>query len=312
MRIVLIGYGNIARKHLEVFRALECEVVASCNTSERGNLAAQQEGGIPKTYTNYLEMVECERPDAIINCVSFDHIYDVTRQLLPYKIPLLIEKPAGTSVRELQDLINLQQKYQTIVQVALNRRHYSVFDKALTDMGGGQNLQLINLEWSENPHKVKVTKNYSDEQVAKLLYGNTIHGIDLLNWISGGILNHQVFVRKQPDFLWNMTLAGTTNHGVPFNFSSTWANIVPWRLVLHSKRKRYEFAPLESCRVFSDGRIEPEWLTPSEEDQKFKAGFYIQAKEFIRSIETNQSIHSLMSCFSSMKITEEFYHLFLK
>jgi len=308
MRIVLIGYGNIARKHLEVFKALGCEVVASCNTSERGNLLAQQEGGITKTYTNYLEMVEREQPAAIINCVSFDRIYEVTRQLIPYKIPMLIEKPAGTSVAELQDLIQLQKHYQTPVQVALNRRHYSVIDKALKDMGGSENLQLISLEWSENPLRVKAAKNYNDEQVAKLLYGNTIHGIDLLNWISGGIDEYQVFVRKQPDFLWSMALAGKSRKGIPVNFSSTWGNVVPWRLVLHGNNKRYEFAPMETCRVFTDGAKEPATLEPDERDTAFKAGFYKQAERFLQVLQNKiNGQHGLNSTLGSVKIIEDFY-----
>ncbi|MBT6434016.1 MAG: hypothetical protein HOK28_13030, partial [Deltaproteobacteria bacterium] len=46
MRIGIVGYGNIARKHIEVFRALGCEIAASCNRSEAGRERAQQEGQI--------------------------------------------------------------------------------------------------------------------------------------------------------------------------------------------------------------------------------------------------------------------------
>src|SRR5687768_10258193 len=114
MKLALIGYGNIAKKHIEVFRALGCEIVASCNRSEAANAMAKMEGCIPSTYRNYFEMIEKEQPDAILNCVSFDKIYETTLDLLPLKIPLFIEKPAGTPVAELEHLIKIQKEYGTL------------------------------------------------------------------------------------------------------------------------------------------------------------------------------------------------------
>src|SRR5690606_13233774 len=98
MKLVLIGYGNIARRHIEVFRSLGVEISASCNRSASGNDLARSEGGIPKTYTDFHEMIKTERPDRIIVCVSFWEMYRVLKEIIPYKIPVLVEKPTATSL----------------------------------------------------------------------------------------------------------------------------------------------------------------------------------------------------------------------
>lgn len=310
MRIVLIGYGNIARKHMDVFRALQCEVVASCNRSEVNNRKAMSEGKVPRTYTNYMEMVETEKPDAILNCSSFDNIYATTKDLMPFGIPMLIEKPAGTSVTELQDLIEIQSKYGTNVQVALNRRHYSVFNKAMVDAGGIENIRMISVEWSENPSKVKKSRGYTDAQLARLLYGNSIHGLDMLNWFSGGINDFEIVTKKGEGFFdWSMVLSGISKTGILVNFTSSWSSPVPWRMIFYSEGRRHEFAPLETCRVYDASAKDAYEIFPDQFDFDFKAGFYSQILNFIKTQNSyeRKSTHDLQSSLNSMRLVEALF-----
>ncbi len=310
MKIALIGYGNIAKKHLEVFRFLGCDFVASSNRSEAGNAKALAEGGIPKTYTDFVKMAETESPDAILVCASFENIFSISSMLIPLGIPLLIEKPAGTSVDELNELIELKDKHQTPVQVALNRRHYSIFHSAIADMGGIQELTAMSIEWSENPVKVMQAKGYSAEQTAKLVYGNSIHGIDTLLHFAGNTAEDFILTKNiDGNFRCHMQMSGLSQSGKLIHFQSSWDNPVPWRIVMSSKNKRYVFAPLESClKTEADGTqttIQPETF-----DQQFKAGFYLQAKHFIDIVSANKihHAHDLDSCIPGMVLAEKFYN----
>ena len=76
-RICLIGFGNIARKHIEVLRALGCEIVASCNRNLEHNRLAEAEAGIPQTFTSYSDMIRRVKPDGVLVCVSFWNNYQV-------------------------------------------------------------------------------------------------------------------------------------------------------------------------------------------------------------------------------------------
>ncbi len=309
MRLALIGYGNIAKKHIEVFKHFGVNIIASCNRSEAGNVAAKEEAGIRKTYTNYIEMAEKEAPDAILVCVTFDKIYEVTKALIPLKIPLLIEKPAGTSVAELLDLIALKNKYETIVQVALNRRHYSIFNTAINDMGGIQNLTSMSIEWSENPIRAIEKKNYTESMAAKLIYANSIHGLDTLLHFPGVPVEEQIITKNfDGKFRCQMQLSGLTGSGKLIHFNSSWDNPVPWRIVMTSAGIRYVFAPLETC-VKLDSNGTETILEADSFDKQFKAGFYTQAKHFMQIISEKRvhHEHDLDSCISGMVIAEKFY-----
>ena len=310
MRFCLIGYGNIAKKHVDTFRALGVEIVASCNRSDAKNQLATKDSGIAKTYTNYFQMIEVEKPDAIINCVSFEYIFQVTKDLIPLGLPILVEKPAGLSVSETTELMNLQHIFGTKVQVALNRRHYSVFHNAIAELGGKDKIEMINLEWSESPLRTKQKKGFSDLLVGKHIYANSIHGIDMLDYFSGGILDFQTFCSSSNGFFnWQMNLSGKSKTGTLVNFSSSWGSPVPWRLVMYGDNKRIEFSPLETCRIYSDNEPNFLSLSPEKFDLDFKAGFYMQSKSFIDLVRSNDNTneHSLESTLMSMVIAENFY-----
>ena len=135
-RIALVGYGRIAPKHLEALRAIGADVVASCNRSAEGRQKAATEGKIPQTFDRLDTMLKEARPDAVICAASFFEVFGVASLLIPTGVPLLLEKPPGTSLAEFDALRELAKQHHTPVMVGVNRRHYSVVNKAVADAGG--------------------------------------------------------------------------------------------------------------------------------------------------------------------------------
>lgn len=80
-----LGYGRITPRHLEVFRAFDCDVVASCNRSAEGRQRAEREGGIACTYARADEMMEAERPEASLCLASIATIHEAALSLLPFR-----------------------------------------------------------------------------------------------------------------------------------------------------------------------------------------------------------------------------------
>ena len=93
-KLVIIGYGKIGKAHKNVFNNLGAKIVASCNRSEAGNAKASEDG-IKNTYTSYHKMIELEKPDGIICSTSIFNNYAVAKEVIPYGIPILLEKPPG-------------------------------------------------------------------------------------------------------------------------------------------------------------------------------------------------------------------------
>jgi predicted dehydrogenase len=247
--------------------------------------------------------------------VSFDKVYETTALLIPYQIPLLIEKPAGNSVLELKNLIELTRIHQTTVQIGLNRRHYSVFNKAVEDAGGIDNITSIQVNWSETPKRLLSEKHYSVEQVSKILYGNSIHGLDMLTHFAGEINPENVLtLTKGRPFRWLMSVQGISANNKLASFFSTWDNPAPWEMIMTAQSKRYIFAPLESCIVKEEGQNEIRKILPDEVDEKYKPGFWGQAQCFMSLIKNPKKDHphNLESALPSMILAEGFFNKFLE
>ena len=309
MNTVIIGFGNIAIKHLEVAKHLGINVIASSNRSSKGNELAK-EHGIGKTYLDYLEMIETEKPDSIIVCVSFEHLFSICKSLIPFKIPILLEKPAGTCLDELYLLIESAKTFGTKVQVAMNRRHYQNIHKAIEHAGGWSQITAVDVEWSETPIKLLEQKGYSQDQVAKIIFGNSIHGIDMATFFGGEIENPNIITNSfGSPFRWYMQFSGKSKEGKLVSFRSSWDHPVPWKLVLSAKGKRYVFAPLETCKVYYTNQNEPEEIAISDNEKEYKAGFVNQMQAFKNLVELPrfENIHNLESCIPAMEIAEKFY-----
>ena len=313
-RLAIVGYGKIAEKHLEVFQAAGAEVVASCNRSEQGREKARA-AGITNTYESADEMIDREKPDGIICSVTETQIFNVASSLIPTGIPILVEKPVGTSLAEAEALTELAERHGTPVLVGFNRRHYSVVRKAVEDAGGFENITGAFVEWSENID-LFTRRGFGPAEIERMVFGYSIHGIDLLTYLGGDIADPQVIGRDIGEpFRWMMAVQGVTERGAIASMTSTWDSPGRWRVTFCSQGRRYVFAPLETCTVLEAGAKDAsgKWtwvervIEPDDADTRHKAGFYRQAELFLDMIETgrpNQE-HGLRSALPAMRLAEQ-------
>ncbi len=305
-RLALVGYGRIAPKHLQAFRALGAEFVACCNRSPEGRQKAEREGGIPRTYARIDEMLGQERPDGVVCCASTDQVYSAALEILPHGLPTLLEKPPGTSWDEFQHLCQLSEKTGTEVMVALNRRHYSVLRKAIEDAGGLENITAVFIEWSEDPQHL-LNRGFSLDQISRMVFGNTLHGLDLLTFLAGPVsVPATVGLDFGQPLRWMMALQGVSQRGALATFNSTWDSPGRWRVSFCSRGRRYVFAPLEACQVSEIGVKETRTIAPDDVDTRFKPGFYSQASAFLDAIGSGRvsPTYSLASAGAAMHLAE--------
>jgi predicted dehydrogenase len=307
-RIALVGYGRIAPRHLEVFRALDCQVVASCNRSERGREKAHSEGGIANTYASIEAMLDRERPDGVVCCASAEHMAEAAKQILSFGLPTLLEKPPGISLAELAEIKSRAIAQRAPVMVGLNRRYYSVLTRAIEDAGGPEAITAVFVDWSEEPEYLLRDRGFAPQQVAQRVYGNSLHGLDLLTFLAGYLpAPHVVGLSFGEPFRWIMSLQGVSSRGVLGTFQSTWDSPGRWRLVFCARKRRYQFAPLESCVVSELEKKETRTIEPDVWDKRFKPGFYRQARTFLEAIDSGQvpALHGLDSAAMAMSLAEQ-------
>jgi predicted dehydrogenase len=309
-RLAVAGYGSIAARHLEAFRALGVEVAAACNRSPDGRRRALDDGGFLRTYASASEMVETERPDGVLVSASVLSQFALTRELIPLGVPLLVEKPPGTSAAEAQELARLAAAHGTPVMVALNRRFYSVLQRALAAVGGRETLTHVSVDWSEDPEKM-ARAGHPAEVLPRLVFANSLHGLDLLTWLAGPLIEPRITGEdldpSAPWPRWRMAAEGAGESGVAARFQSTWTEPVPWRLTLTTADARVVSAPLETAVLHRPGRA-PEVVEPDEDDRRFKPGLMGQARAFLAVVRDRAPIQgpacSLRESLASMDLAE--------
>jgi predicted dehydrogenase len=292
---------------LEAFRALGADFVACCNRSDEGRRKAEREGHIPRTYTRIDEMLDHERPEGVVCCASIHQMYDAASEILPHGLPTFLEKPPGTSWAQFQHLCQLAENAETPVMVALNRRHYSVVRKAVEDAGGPENITAVAVEWSEDP-KHFLARGFNIEEVSRMVFGNTLHGLDLLTFLAGAVTEPAVVGLDLGEPLrWMMAFVGVSVRGALATFHSTWDSPGRWRVSFCTPGRRYVFAPLETCEVSELGVKGTRAIEPDAIDLHFKPGFHAQAETFLRAISQREvpAAHCLASAAPAMQLAEK-------
>jgi predicted dehydrogenase len=118
MKILIVGLGSIAKKHIEAIQTLKIDAKIY---AFRSNLNAQIEEGIENIYT--LENINIFFDFAIISNPTFLH-YEFIEKLGNQNIPLFIEKPAVSKLKNVNDLLEIINKKQLLTYVACNLRFH--------------------------------------------------------------------------------------------------------------------------------------------------------------------------------------------
>ena len=105
MKIGIIGAGNIAIEHLKVLSSIKSVKLSSIysRTKKKSEILSKR-FKIKKVYSDLDEFITNCSCDGIYILVSASQIFNITKKLLPKKIPLFIEKPAGLIPKETLEL----------------------------------------------------------------------------------------------------------------------------------------------------------------------------------------------------------------
>lgn len=204
--------------------------------------------------------------------------------------PILVEGEYGRDAIEILVAAHVSQELgNVLVLLPLEKEECkkftlsnSVFLKAIDECGGKEMITSVSIEWSQNPEHLISNRKLSNDHTSRYIFGNSIHGIDLMPWLSGPLEKSSVYVRNLGGpFRWFMNVRGISSKGTMCAFSSSWDNPVPWRVTFAVHNRRYVLAPRERCTIQVNGVREMGEIEPSEDDKLYKARFYEQAKLFV-------------------------------
>lgn len=292
MKIVVVGTGPVAREHSKVLTALKQSFVAVGRSAARASSFSEETGieafsGGIEAYLNLHPT-----PDAAVVCVPPGELSSVATAVVKSGVKLLlIEKPGGLDLDELQGLHALSGTRGAKVFVAYNRRFYSSVErcKHWIDVDGG--VQTFHFDFTELSARI-VALGKPQRVLERWFEANSTHVVDLAFFLGGEPRELTSITTSHLD--WHRRGSRFVGHGVSvnealFSYHANWNAPGRWSVELTTPLRKLFLRPLETLRIQVAGSFEVLAEETGDLDVQFKPGFYRQMQAFLGlSAETNR------------------------
>ena len=194
MKVLIIGLGSIALKHIKALQELYPSVVI---------YALRRKAELSKGIKGVIEIFDMD--EIAVDTLSFILIsnptsvhYDTIQKVIRYKKPLFIEKPIfGTLSKEANDLVMEVERQGISTYVACNLRFLESIAKT-KELLVGKRVNEVNVycgsylpDWRPN---VDFRKVYSaNKEMGGGVHIDLIHELDYVYWLFGAPIHTQSF-----------------------------------------------------------------------------------------------------------------------
>jgi len=275
-----IEYSKVLQKMNMPFKVVGRGVKSAVEFKKKTGVAVQTSG-----IKNFLEQTE-ELPFAAIVALSVENLATATLLLLRRGIKrILVEKPAGLNLEELEELNREANKQKADVFVAYNRRFYASTLKAKEIINEDGGVTSFNFEFTEWSHIIKDLKK-PDVVKKKWFLANSTHVVDLAFFLGG--VPKKIKCYTTGGLSWHPSAsifcgAGITKQGSLFSYHSNWEAPGRWGVEILTKNHRLILRPLEDLYIQKIGSLISEKVIFDDSlDHKFKPGLYMQVETFFK------------------------------
>lgn len=127
LRVGIIGAGFIGQQHVEAIRRIPgTEIVAIAENNEQIAKNRANQLGIPRCYSNYLEMLKDPEIDVVHNCTPNNMHFTVNCEIIRSKKHVYSEKPLSISTNDSKELVDLVENNKIANGVNFNYRQSSM------------------------------------------------------------------------------------------------------------------------------------------------------------------------------------------
>ena len=317
IKIGIIGCGNISKFHIPALQKVGFSIVGISgrdgSDSKLKKFSKDNNLIDSKIFSSSLELIHSNIWDALLICCPTENSFEYLNIASKYKKPILAEKPISFQSNKLSSLL----KYKNI-KVAFNRRFYDSvkFAKKFYDEN---NISLIKVSIPEKNNEIIDIKKFPIS-----IYENSIHMIDLLNFITGNCNFHYceslIYQKKYKTII----ASGTSKRGSLIQLDMCFNSSDNFSINIISEKKRVELSPIEIAR-FYDGI---ETIHPTKEVlirkynpimhkevitadiNNLKPGFYEQALDFNKFCKGKfNKGPSIIDAYNSLKSIEQLFEL---
>ena len=258
IKVAMIGAGGRATSvHYPSLRDMvDVSLVGVSELNEARMQKVADQFGIKGCYTNYVEMIEKEKPDAVYAIMPPHHLYDVAATVIQMGCHLFIEKPPAVTTEQARQLAILARKHKVLTGVTFQRRFAPVIrtGKELCEKKGPVHSAVATF------YKCAVGGAPYYRGAMDILTCDAIHAVDTLRYLCGGeVVSVASDVRRLGAEHCNVHLALIT-----FSSGATGVLLTNWMtgrrlftVEIHSPGISVFGDPEEGGNVFADGKVEP-------------------------------------------------------
>lgn len=290
-KIGLIGLGLMAQDYAKVLHAMQVPVIA-IGRSETKVQAFKEATGIDAIGGGIEKYLDSNAVfETCIVAVDLVQLAPVTIYLLNKGVKnILLEKPGGMTVSEIEAVKNLAHLKNAHVYIAYNRRFFASVLKAkeLIESDGG--VKSMHFEFTEWSHIIR-NLDKPTEVKENWMLANSSHVIDMAFYLAGSPEQMQTFQTGTLDWHSKAAVfggAGLTKSGALFTYHANWASAGRWGLEIMTSKRKLILCPLEKLKEMKVGEIKISDVELEDADDiQFKPGLKKQVEAFLNGEDTN-------------------------
>jgi len=256
LRIALIGAGNMGRQHLHHLRQVPSARLCALADPDPAASEVAAQWAVP-SFADHRQMLDAVRPEAVI--VANPNALHVATALecLEQGIPVLLEKPVGTTPAEVAGLVAAQRASQVPLLVGHHRRHNPLIARAreLLSAGAIGRLVTVTALWQLQKPDDYFASAWRRDAGAGMLLTNLIHDLDLLRHLCGEVRQVQAFTDNALRGYANADSAVITlqfENGALGSLTASDGAAAPWSWELTSgENPVYPRQPDQPCYLFA-------------------------------------------------------------
>lgn len=268
-KVGIIGCGRILPMHaVPLSVSEEAEISAFCDIKkERAEVAARKYGG--NVYTDYREMLEDARPDAVHLCAPHYLHPVIAEYAMRHHCSVLSEKPMAIRLEDAERCVKTAEETGVLYGVIYQCRYNTASRFVKNALESGKLGKIISarstLTWLRSDHYYDDSdwKGTWDKEGGGVVIDQAIHSIDLANWmigsdplyVSAGIANRGHELISVEDSAEGLI---RYRNGVDYGFycMNNYGCDEPIEIRLLCEKGKATFSYDEATIVYDDGRTE--------------------------------------------------------
>lgn len=312
VRVGLIGAGGMANRvhYPSLHEFPDVEMVALCDLMPDKLVSTAEKFGIPKTYSDYRQMLAEEDVDAVYVLMPPHHLFDVVIQCLKQRKHVFIEKPPGVTYEQARMMALAAEQNGVFGMCGFNRRYIPLITqlRERVDERGGV-IQCVSTFY-----KYHVAGRPYYEGAIDILSCDAIHAVDMLRWMGGEPAQVASHVTNRCN-----TFDDSFNSLIRFENGATGVLLTNWcvgsrthTFEMHGRGISVFCNPDVEAVIYTEGKSEPEVITTQaaagSSELHHYYGFAAENRHFIDCIKEGRTpSSSLADAARTMRLVNQIY-----